>query len=387
MSSAKASGAQANGTPNGEAKSRTHNDGSSGRAFTVEQKAAVIRVKKCKATDFYDILGLQEVKTTCSDGEIKKAYRKLSLLTHPDKNGYPGSDEAFKSMLSLSTRWESVWRSANTRATVVSRAFQILSDPDKKSQYDKFGGDPDNRFSSASASSPFSNFAPRNARAGGGPMFEEEISPEELFRQFFGGGGPFGGGMGGPFGGGMGGFGGPGFVFNMGGGPGIRVHQFGGDRPRRRPHNHENAQPTSPLETLRSLLPLLLLFVLPLLSSIFSGSGSSYTGPSVRFGSSAIPPHTLSHTSARLNVPYWVNPVEVQEFTPKKWKELDKIAEGKYVGQLSAECEWEQAQRQRLANEAQGFFFTDQHKLDQARRMEMPSCRRLGEVPGYRGYY
>ena len=46
--------------------------------------------------------------------------------------------------------------------TVVSRAFQILSDADKKSKYDKFGGDPDSRFSSASAASgasPFSGFA------------------------------------------------------------------------------------------------------------------------------------------------------------------------------------------------------------------------------------
>ena len=97
-STGKASGAQPNGTPAGDAKSRAHNDGSSGRAFTVEQKAAVIRVKKCKGTDFYDILGLQETRTTCSDGDIKKAYRKLSLLTHPDKNGFPGADEAFKSM-------------------------------------------------------------------------------------------------------------------------------------------------------------------------------------------------------------------------------------------------------------------------------------------------
>lgn len=77
-----------------------HHDGSSTRAFTAEQKAAVIRVRRCKATDFYDILGLQEVRVTCSDGEIKKAYRKLSLLTHPDKNGYDGADEAFKSMFS-----------------------------------------------------------------------------------------------------------------------------------------------------------------------------------------------------------------------------------------------------------------------------------------------
>lgn len=84
-------GAQANGSAH-----RTHDDGSKGRAFTVEQKAAVIRVKRCKPGDFYDILGLEDVRSTCSDSEIKKAYRKLSLLTHPDKNGYEGADEAFK---------------------------------------------------------------------------------------------------------------------------------------------------------------------------------------------------------------------------------------------------------------------------------------------------
>ena len=93
--SAKASGSDAKS--NGDAKHRQHHDGSSGRAFTVEQKAAVIRIKRCSPTAFYEILGLEEVKTTCSEGEIKKAYRKLSLLTHPDKNGYEGADEAFKS--------------------------------------------------------------------------------------------------------------------------------------------------------------------------------------------------------------------------------------------------------------------------------------------------
>lgn len=265
---------------------------------------------------------------------------------------------------------------------VVSRAFQILSDPDKKSKYDKFGGDPDSRFSSASAASgasPFSGFAQR--RGPQGPMFEEEISPEELFRQFFGGGmgGPFGGMGGGPFGGG---FGGPGFVFNVGGGPGIRVHQFGGDRPRRRPHNHENQQPASLFQALQGLLPLLLLFVLPLLSSLFGGSTPS--GPSIRFNGAAAP-QTQMHTSGRLHVPYWVNPTEVHDYTSKQWKRLDEVAEGKYVNILRGECEWEQGQRQRLAQEAQGFFFTDQSKLDKARRMDMPSCKKL-EGFGYRLY-
>ena len=87
---------------------------------------------------------------------------------------------------------------------MVSRAFQILSDPDKKSRFDQFGGDPDNRFSSSGAagggaggSSPFAGFA--RSQSGRNPMFDAEISPEELFNQFFGGGGG-GGGPFGPFG-------------------------------------------------------------------------------------------------------------------------------------------------------------------------------------------
>ncbi|TKA52753.1 hypothetical protein B0A49_10715 [Cryomyces minteri] len=363
--SAKASGASPNGAANGEAKHRQHHDGSTGRAFTVEQKTAVIRVRKCAPTAFYDILGLEEVKTTCTDGEIKKAYRKLSLLTHPDKNGYDGADEAFK---------------------MVSRAFQILSDPDKKSKFDKFGGDPDNRFGggSASTASPFSGFGRSGGAArAGGPMWEEEISPEEMFRQFFGGGG-MGGGFGGPFGGGL--FDtGPGFVFNLGGGPGIRVQQFGGNRPRRRPHNHDSNAPQQPAPSaasaLQSLLPLLLLFLLPLLSSLFSST--SNTGPSLRFDS-PIPPHTLQHTSARLKVPYWVNPSDVADYTPKKWRELDKAAEVKYVGELDRECEAEVQRRNAIVQQAQGFFWTDHDALDQARRMEMRSCRRLNEL-GYGG--
>lgn len=96
MSSATASGADAK--PNGSAKSREHNQGNQDRKFTPEQKAAVLRVRKCSPTAFYEILALEK---TASDGEIKKAYRKLSLLTHPDKNGFDGADEAFKSMFNL----------------------------------------------------------------------------------------------------------------------------------------------------------------------------------------------------------------------------------------------------------------------------------------------
>ena len=95
MPSASTTGAQPNGSGS-SAQSREHKQGNQDRKYTVEQKIAVIRVRKCSPTAFYDILGLEEVRKSVSDGEIKKAYRKLSLLTHPDKNGYDGADEAFK---------------------------------------------------------------------------------------------------------------------------------------------------------------------------------------------------------------------------------------------------------------------------------------------------
>ncbi|OMP83392.1 putative J domain-containing protein [Diplodia seriata] len=356
--SAKASGADASGGADG-ARHRQHHDGSAGRAYTVEQKAAVLRIRKCSPTAYYEILGLEEKRAVVSDAEIKKAYRKLSLLTHPDKNGYEGADEAFKS---------------------VSRAFQILSDPDKKAKFDKFGGDPESRFgggASAAGASPFSGFARSPGGAPGGGFYQEEMSPEELFRQFFGGGG-FGGG---PFGG-MGFDTGPGFVFNLGGGPGIRVHQFGGARPRRRPTAAEQAaQAPSISSTLSSLLPLLFLFILPLLSSIFSGSSSTPAGPSVRFDG-AVPPHTLQRTSARLNIPYWVNPADVDDLSGRKLKELDRTAEVRYMSHLNVECDIEQQRQARLMQDAQGWFFVDETKMKEARKMPKPSCTRLRDL-GY----
>jgi DnaJ family protein B protein 12 len=91
---------------------------------------------------------------------------------------------------------------------MVSRAFGVLGDAEKKAKYDKFGGDPDSRFGGgAPQQSPFSGFSGRQASSrespGGGSMWEEEISPEEMFNRFFGGGG-LGGGFG-PFGGELGG--------------------------------------------------------------------------------------------------------------------------------------------------------------------------------------
>ena len=68
--------------------------------------------------DYYELLG---VDRNASDSEIKKAYRKLAVKFHPDKN--PGDN------------------SAEEKFKEISSAFEILKDPDKRRKYDQFGHD------------------------------------------------------------------------------------------------------------------------------------------------------------------------------------------------------------------------------------------------------
>lgn len=78
--------------------------------------------------DLYEILG---VNRNASEDEIKKAFRKLSLKYHPDRQG--GKSDAEK-------------KQAEEKFKEISGAYAILSDPDKKHQYDTFGTVDDNAF-------------------------------------------------------------------------------------------------------------------------------------------------------------------------------------------------------------------------------------------------
>ncbi|KAM5343207.1 hypothetical protein ACJ41O_014173 [Fusarium nematophilum] len=344
MPSATASGADTGGS----ARSREHNQGNQGRTYTADQEAAVIRIRRCSATAFYDILNLESVKTTCTESEIKKAYRKQSLLTHPDKNGHPHADEAFK---------------------MVSRAFGILGDKEKREKFDRSGTDPDSRFASAQANNPFFN-----QRAGGmgrgGPMFDDDLTPEEMFARFFGGGG-------GGFGGGP--FGGPQFVFNFGGGPGIRVHQFGGGRPRTRPREADRGRQNegNGFQTILGLLPIILFFILPIVTSIFSGESSSSASTPRMVYDNPLHPYTEQRTTPNLNVEYYVNPDEIAKYSSGKLNKLDRTAEVNLVRHLRNECDNEMMYRQRLRDAAQGWFYQDPDKMALAETYTMPSCERL----------
>lgn len=172
---------------------------------------------------------------------------------------------------------------------------------------------------------------------------------------------------------------GPQFVFNFGGGPGIRVHQFGGGRPRRRPRENEQAQDNSLFNTLMGLLPIIFLFLFPLLSSIFSGGSSTPSGPRMVFDAPEFP-YTHERITPKLNVKYYVNPTEIKTYSKSQLSQLDKTAEVGLVRHLRVECESEMMHKQRLYDEAQGWFTQDPDKMDIAKRFEASSCQRLDRL-------
>lgn len=103
--------------------------------------------------DYYEVLGVDK---NASAAEIKKAYRKMALKYHPDKN--PGDKEA-----------EAKFKEA-------AEAYEVLSNPDKKAKYDRFG------------------HAGMGGAAGGGGFGGGGMNMEDIFSQF---GDIFSGGFGG----------------------------------------------------------------------------------------------------------------------------------------------------------------------------------------------
>ncbi len=69
-------------------------------------------------SEYYEILG---VPRDASEGDIKKAYRRLAMEYHPDRNASPEAEAKFKEL---------------------SEAYQVLSDPQKRAHYDRFGSAP-----------------------------------------------------------------------------------------------------------------------------------------------------------------------------------------------------------------------------------------------------
>lgn len=101
------------------------------------------------AADYYALL---EIAADATADDIKRAYRRLARQLHPDTNADPAAEARFKE---------------------VALAYEVLSDPDKRQRYDRYGPD------GVAAGDPFGG--------GGGGI-------NDIFDAFFGGNSPFGGG-------------------------------------------------------------------------------------------------------------------------------------------------------------------------------------------------
>ncbi|KAF9949604.1 hypothetical protein BGZ65_007200, partial [Modicella reniformis] len=308
------------------------------REYTPEHVAAVKKIRS-SGGDFYKVLGLTKDAT---DADIKKAYRKLALQMHPDKNSAPGADEAFK---------------------IVSKAFTVLSDPQKRAIFDQHG--------------------PEDGKSTG--VNYDRASPMAFHSATFAGPG-FGG-----------------------------THQF---RPRtqtqrRQQRQHPQQQAgggdggTSGLSGLIQILPLILLFIMTMTSSFFSDSDSSNLPAAAsdfslgKHGSYK----TARFTSAR-HVPYFVNEQQFMsvfmepgqnQLSPNKvvngykvgqiLTKLEENVEREYLGFMRNSCLSEKRQKEMLYKQALGafggLFGVDKSKLDAAQRMETPSCDTIRKKYGH----
>ncbi|KAG8067888.1 hypothetical protein GUJ93_ZPchr0005g14837 [Zizania palustris] len=130
------------------------------KGYTEENVRVVRDIRKNK--DYYAILG---VAKSCSVEEIRKAYRKLSLKVHPDKNKAPGAEDAFK---------------------LVSKAFKCLSNDQSRKTYDQAGAIEDHEFNDQYSKFTRHRAARRRGQARSSFYnYEEDLDPDEIFRSFF----------------------------------------------------------------------------------------------------------------------------------------------------------------------------------------------------------
>lgn len=131
------------------------------------------------------------------------------------------------------------------------------------------------------------------------------------------------------------------------------------------------------LQTLLGLLPILFFFIIPILTSLFSGSGTTQpSGPRMVFDN-PMPPYTAERQTVHTKVNYFVNPDDIASYSKSKLHQLDKTAESNLQRVLRNECESERRMKQRLVDDAHGWLFPDQEKLKKANQYEMPACERL----------
>lgn len=266
--------------------------------YTSEQLEAVKKIKSCK--DYYEVLGVTKETT---DSDIKKAYKKLALQLHPDKNKAPGSAEAFKA---------------------IGNAVAILTDPEKRKSYDLRGSD-----------EHMHHHGRRHYTSDFGYTrgFEADVTAEELFNMFFGGGFP---------------------QQNV-----YRQRRF------HRAEQHQQRE-QSGYTALINLLPILLLISLSMMSSFFISDPIYSLQPSHKF--------SVRRITNSLKVPYFVKDNFFAEYQGSVGR-LEASVEEDYINNLKHACSRERSYKDSMLAKARSFADRDLFKKAQA--MNTPSCDTL----------
>lgn len=278
--------------------------------FTKEQLEHVKRIKKCK--DYYEILGVSKDAT---DSDIKKSYKKLALQLHPDKNKAPGAAEAFKA---------------------IGNAVAILTDVEKRKQYDMYGPEEDRSQNVPSRQ----NHAHYNYTRG----FESDITAEELFNMFFGGG-----------------FQQQEFYMRRSAGRWMRQQDVQAQ--------HTHAQQANGYTTFLQMFPVLLLILLTMMSSFF------ISDPVYSLHSNA--KYSVSRTTQGLKVPYYVKENFHTEYQGSL-RRLEISVEEEYLNNLRHACYRERNYRETLLWKARNF--EDEELFIKAKNIETPSCKKIQDM-------
>lgn len=306
--SSASNGFQQNGTQPRRRANVVEQTGPVKQDCTPEQREIVDRIRRLK--DYYQVLGVEK---DASEPQIKKAYKKLAMKLHPDKNHAPGASEAFK---------------------LVSSAYQCLTDPSKRRTYDQYGVE------------DLRNAAQANGHGHAGAHFHgEEMTPEELFAMFFGGG-----------------------VRPRNGR--AAFHFANGHRRQHHQQQQQGGPEAAFFGQLMHLAPILILMLFAFVGSL---------GPSANespFRLDRVGSYTLGKTTSS-GVPYFVdrNFKFHYERSQSHMRQIERMVEQEFMNTLRNECNLERRQRSDAIRKAKAYRGADQpERLHKAHKLKLHKC-------------
>ncbi|XP_028895739.1 dnaJ homolog subfamily B member 14 [Zeugodacus cucurbitae] len=306
-------------TPLRRRRQNSHNnnnaDASVPHGYTRDQLDLVQRINKCK--NFYQVLN---VSRDATDTVIKRAYKRLALQLHPDKNQAPGAAEAFK---------------------LLANAVAVLTDERRRKEYDASGANT----LTAHGSSATNLAANHQHEHYNGAYFQnafsfesafrDDMSAEELFNIFFGN---------------------------------FTTHARPTQRPPYQPANQRQPQERNQQPSLA--FGLILVLILISMFSSFLTSDPLYS----LVQSSKYP---VQRETQHLSVPYYVKSSFGGDYQGSLGR-LENSVEEDFIYTMKQNCYRERSYREGMMSRAR--TYGSSMKFAQAQALKMPSCEKLSKI-------